>query len=201
MNASDAYAALKSLGAVVVSTSDAAATWRQSPPTAAQTLLRLARAGLVRRIRRGLFWVDGPIDPYRLPQYLTAPLESYVSLQSALSLRGLIEQIPHTVYAVSLARTQRIATRAGMFSIHHIEPELFGGYDELESGVRLATAEKALFDFAYFSTARSRLFTALPELELPPKLSRAEIKHWIAKVRSQRHRTITRGKLESFGAL
>jgi predicted transcriptional regulator of viral defense system len=200
MNARDAYAALRKLGATVVRTADAAAVWRQSTSAAAKTLTRLAQAGLVQPVRHGVFWVDGSIDPYRLPQYLTAPLESYISLQSALHLRGVIEQIPQLVYVASLARTQRISTRAGAFSIHHIAPELFGGYEERASGVRIATAEKALFDFAYLSTARSRLFTALPELELPAGFRKAELKRWLTKIASERHRTITRRKLESFGA-
>jgi predicted transcriptional regulator of viral defense system len=201
VNASEAYAALRKLGVTVVRTADAAALWRQSTTAAAKTLARLAHAGLVQPVRHGLFWIDGPIDPYRLPPYLTAPLESYVSLQSALHLRGLIEQIPQVIYLVSLARTQRVATRAGTFSIHHIEPVLFGGYEEREPGVKLATAEKALFDLAYLSTARSRLFTALPELDHPGDLRGAELERWLRKVSSQRHRTITRRKLERFGAL
>jgi predicted transcriptional regulator of viral defense system len=201
VKASDAYAALRKLDAIVVRTADAAAAWRQSTSAAAKTLSRLAQAGLVQPVRHGIFWVDGPIDPYRLPQHLTAPLESYLSLQSALHARGMIEQIPQVFYVVSLARTQRIATRAGTFSIHRLEPELFGGYEERDSGIRLATPEKALFDFAYLSTARSRLFTKLPELELPTRFRRAELRRWLARISSERHRTITQRKLESFGAL
>jgi hypothetical protein len=113
-------------------------------------------------------------------------------------LRGLIEQVPETFYAVSLARTDRIKTRAGTFSIHHVAPELFGGYDETKEGVRLATAEKALFDFAYLSAGRSRLFTSLPELELPRNFKRAELKRWLGKIASARSRTITERKLAEF---
>src|SRR5688500_227638 len=42
---------------------------------------------------------------YHLPEYLMAPLPSYLSLHTALHLRGLIEQIPEVFYAASLART------------------------------------------------------------------------------------------------
>jgi hypothetical protein len=61
--------------------------------------------------------------------------------------------------------------------------------------VRLASAEKALFDFAYLSAGRSRLFTALPELELPKTFRRAELKRWLEKVPSVRARSITDRKL------
>jgi hypothetical protein len=78
--------------------------------------------------------MDGDIDPYRLPEYLTAPLESYVSLHTALQLRGLIE----------------------------------------------------------------RLFTSLPALELPARFRRAELKRWLARIPSERSRTITQRKLDAF---
>ena len=195
MSSRENYATLRRLGADVIQTADAAAALRQSTSAAAKTLSRLAAAGLVSAVRHGTWWIDGPVDPYRLPPYLTAPLESYISLQTALHLHGLIEQIPEVIYAASLARTQRIATRAGSFSIHHLAPQVFGGYEETERGVKLASAEKALFDFAYLSAGRSRLFTALPELELPRGFRRAELKRWISKIPSERSRTITARKL------
>ena len=111
MNAVEAYSALLGLGVPVVGTADAAALLRQSTVAAAKTLSRLARARLVTHVRHGTWWLRGAVDPYRLPPYLTAPLESYLSLHTALHLRGLVEQVPHVYYVVSLARTQRIAAR------------------------------------------------------------------------------------------
>jgi predicted transcriptional regulator of viral defense system len=198
MNASDALAALRRLGARVIDTADAAAVLRLTPAATTKTLSRLARAGLLANVRHGTWWLGETPDPYALPQHLTAPLESYVSLHSALHLHGLIEQIPAVVYAVSMARTQRVSTRAGTFSIHHVAAEVFGGYEQTGAGVNLATAEKALFDFAYLSAGRSRLFTALPELELPAGFRRAELKRWVERIPSERSRTITRRKLETF---
>jgi predicted transcriptional regulator of viral defense system len=198
MNASEAYAALRRLGTPVVETADAAAALRQSTAAATKTLSRLAQVGLITSLRHGTWWVDGPVDPRRLPPFLTAPLDSYLSLHTALHLRGLVEQVPEVFYAASLARTQRISTTAGVFSIHHLAPEVYGGYEELPNGVKLATAEKALFDFAYLSAGRSRLFTALPELELPRGFRRAELERWVARIPSERSRTITTRKLDEF---
>jgi predicted transcriptional regulator of viral defense system len=198
MNASQAYARLRKLGVPVIATADAAAALQQSTTAATKTLSRLAAAGLVASLRQGTWWLDGTIDPYRLPEYLTAPLESYLSLHTALHLRGMIEQVPSVFYAASLARTQRVVTRVGTFSIHHLAPEVFGGYQETANGVKLATAEKALFDFAYLSAGRSRLFTALPELELPRGFRHRELKRWIATIPSERSRTITQAKLDEF---
>lgn len=196
MNATDAYAALRQLGVPALTTSDAAAALGQSVTASAKMLSRLAKSGLVVSVRHGLWWIGSNVDAYRLPSYLTAPLESYLSLHTALHLRGVIEQIPETLYAVSLARTQRIETSNATFSIHRVAPDVFGGYEETKPGLKLATAEKALFDFAYLSAGRSRLFTALPEIELPARFHHAELKRWIAKISSARSRTITLRKLE-----
>jgi hypothetical protein len=58
--------------------------------------------------------------------------------------------------------------------------------------------EKALFDFAYLSAGRSRLFTSLPELTLPRGFRRSELKNWVAKTPSERSRTSTQRKLDPF---
>lgn len=195
MNAREALARLRALGVPALRTSDAAAALRQSTSAASRTLSRLAESGLVIAVRQGTWWIDGAVDPYRLPEYLTSPQPSYVSLHTALQLHGLVEQIAEVVYAASLARTQRIGTSAGTISIHHLAPEVFGGFEETATGVKLATAEKAVFDFAYLSGGRSRLFTSLPELELPRGFRRAELRRWVARIPSQRGRTLTAERL------
>ena len=65
-------------------------------------------------------------------------------------------------------------------------------------GAKLASAEKALFDFAYLSAGRSRLFTSLPELTIPRRFRRTELRRWLAKIPSLRSRTITERKLDAF---
>ncbi len=195
MNAATALARLRKLGVPALRTSDAAAALGVSRVAASKTLARLAAAGLVRVVRHGVWWLDGELDPYRLPEHLTAPMPSYLSLQTALHLHGLIEQIPEVYYVASLARTQRLVTSAGTFSIHHLAPEVFGGFVETNAGVLLATPEKALFDLAYLSGGRSRAFTSLPELELPPRFRRAELGRWVARIPSARARTLTRTRL------
>jgi len=197
MNGAEALAILRRLGVPALDTADAAAALGLSTAAASQTLARLARAGLIRSVRHGTWWLEDRLDRLLLPEYLTAPLPSYVSLQTALHRRGLIEQIPEVIYVVSLARSARLRTKLGTFSIHHVAPEVFGGYEETEHGVKLATAEKALFDFAYLSSGRTRLFTRLPELEVPRGFRRKELSRWLAKIPSVRSRTLTERKLDA----
>lgn len=196
MNPRDAIAILWKLGVPSIDTADAAAALGLTTTAASKQLTRLAQAGLIRSVRQGTWWLEDALDPLRLPEYLTAPFPAYVSLQTALHRHGLIEQIPEVVYAVSLAKTQRLTTKVGTFSVHHVAPEVFGGFEETERGAKIATPEKALFDFAYLSSGRSRLFTSLPELELPRGFKRRELSRWLAKIPSERSRTLTSKKLD-----
>lgn len=196
MNPRDAYARLATMGGSTLETADVAAALRMSSTAAAMLLTRLAASGLATKIRKGL-WNIGPgsVNRYAIVESLTAPMQSYISLQTALYLRGLIEQVPAIVYVVSLAKTQRITTGVGVYSIHHLTPELFDGFDARADGTKLATAEKALFDMAYFSSARSRLFAHVPELELPPGFRRARLTKWVRQIASPRRRSMVETRL------
>ena len=181
----------------VITTADAAAALRLRPETASQTLRRLAAAGLVFSVRRGLWTLDMLPDQASLAEHITAPYPAYVSLQSALHLRGMIDQIPAMLYVVSLGRAARVETAAGTYSLHHLPPELFGGFEiDQDAGVKLATPEKAIFDFAYLSGTRSRTFRALPELELPRSFRRGRVRTWIRRIPSRRLRTLTSRRLD-----
>jgi hypothetical protein len=94
MNASEALGRLRALRAPVITTADAATALKLRTDAASQTLRRLAAAGLVFRVRKGLWALGALPDPASLSEYVTAPYPAYVSLQSALFLRGMIEQVP-----------------------------------------------------------------------------------------------------------
>jgi len=195
VTSAEALSKLRRLGLPVIETADAAAALGQSAFAASKTLGRLASAGLVVRIRQGVWSFEPSISPYELAEYITAPMPGYVSLHSALHLHGMIEQIPAVVYVVSLARSQRLRTTRATFSIHRVAPEIFGGWNE-DRGYKLASPEKALFDFAYLAGTRTRLFTTLPELELPRRFRRPEIEHWLSRVPSAKQRAQVKAALE-----
>lgn len=183
MNAAFALARLRALRKSVVTTDDAALALGAERSAATHTLTRLAASGLLKRIRHGLWATDLALDPLLLPEYLTAPFPSYVSLQSALFFHGMVSQIPEVIYVASLAQTRRVQTSLGTFSIHRLAPGFFGGYETVKtSGVRLATPEKALLDTLYLAPARSRLFAHLPEVELPEHFDRDRIRYWVRRI-------------------
>jgi len=158
---------------------------------ASKILERLARHGHVLRLKRGLWTLAEGLEPLALVPYMTAPFPSYVSLQSALYYHDMISQIPEVIYCVSLARTRTYVTPAATISVHHIPAGLFFDYEERgEQHVRLALPEKALMDFLYLSQAKSRLFTALPEVEFPPKFNIKLVHSMIQKITDTRRRTL-----------
>jgi predicted transcriptional regulator of viral defense system len=192
----DAYADLVRYGKPIVATAEVVARLRLSRSAATQTLKRLARAGLLLELARGLFSIRRDVNPLLVPEYLTAPLPAYVSFQTALYLHGMIEQIPHVIYVASLARTRVVEISRGTYSIHRLGPEFFGGYDVTDSGVHLASPEKALLDVLYLANARSRLFARLPELALPRRFSERRARRWIGRIASRYRRTMVDRRLE-----
>ena len=193
----DVLGTLASLDAPVFTTRDAAARLRVPHGHASVSLARLGAAGLLVRLRRGVWALPNRVDPLALPECLTAPFPAYVSLQSALYLHGMVSQIPAVTYAVTLARTRRFVTPLGTVSLHHIQPALFFGYgDAGRAGGRLATPEKALVDFLYLAPARSRLFRALPELEWPKAFRPSVARSIVRRIEPAGRRGAVARKLE-----
>jgi predicted transcriptional regulator of viral defense system len=177
------------MGIPVFQTSDAAAYLGVGSAHASKLLARLAASEHLARLGRGRWGFKDRIDPFALPEYLTSPYPSYVSLQSALYHHGMISQIPSVLYAVSLARTKTYKTALGTVSVHHIDPSFFFGHQPAAKGSgKIATPEKALIDFLYLSPARTRLFRALPELEFPGGFKVNEGRKIIRRIRSVRRR-------------
>jgi predicted transcriptional regulator of viral defense system len=196
MNASEALGRLKSLRVPAATTADVAAVLGLSGTATSHMLKRLGRAGLVTPLRKGVWALAERPDRLVLAEYVTAPYAAYLSLQTALYQHGMIEQIPSMIYLVSLARSARVETALGTYSIHHVQPSLFDGFEVLDSGIKLALPEKALIDFLYLSPTRARLFAALPELELPRGFRRSVAREWVRRIPSGRLRTIVARRLD-----
>jgi predicted transcriptional regulator of viral defense system len=150
--------------------------------------------GLARRLRRGLWALDPEIPPFALAPFLTAPFPAYVSFWSAFAHHQMIEQIPRQVSVASLDRARSIATTVGTYEIHHLAPELFGGFEGSEDSGYLATPEKALFDAVYVRAASgARAF--FPELSLPASFKDGELEEWTERIESARLRTLVSRRL------
>ena len=179
----------------ILQTRDVSAYLNISTAQASKALNHLADIGQFVRLMRGKWATTTELDPLILPEYLTAPFPSYISLQTALFYHGMISQIPQVIYAASLARTNRYITHFGVVSIHHLQADFFFGFERV-GPVKIATPEKALIDILYLSPAKSLLFKALPEIELPLLFNREKAHAMAEKITSLRTRAIVQEKLE-----
>lgn len=183
MNLLQADTKLQKFGYPCFATRDVAAFLKISTVYASNLLNRLSQAGRVIRLGRGRWLMGTGVDPFTIPEALTNPVPSYISLHSALYHHGMISQIPGVVYAVSLARTNRYKNSIGEFSIHHVDPKFFFGFELLgRSMIKMATPEKALIDYLYLCLGRSQMIRSLPEVELPRSFSRTRAIEIIEKI-------------------
>ncbi len=192
---------LKKIGLLFFETREAAGITNTSIHAAGKHLESLRAASLVHKLRRGLWVMAEPApDPLMVAEALVAPAESYISLHSALFFHGMIEQIPTRIYAVTSGRTSVVKTYSGTYSFHHCTPEFFFGYEYLKPLLKVATPEKALVDYLYFSPSKQRQFSKLPELSIPGKFSWKKANAHCDSIPSSRTRSFVRSKLSQIRA-
>ena len=154
MRATELVAQLNGLR--IFTTRDLAILGRMSPATASQSLLRLAADGLVVRLRRGI-WANktaARLHPAEAVQHLAHPWPAYISLHTALSIHGLIEEVPMVVQAISPKIPGKRSTPLGEIRFHHLPARLMWGHATHRIGPAsfpLAEPEKALLDLAYLA--------------------------------------------------
>jgi len=190
MKSIEAYARILKLNQKTFRTDDIAKLLHITNMHASKTLSRLEASGHILHISRGLWAIKEATTIWDLGRVITSPLPNYISLQSALYHYGIISQVPDILYLVSPARSQVIRTPLGTISIHHIAPSFFYGYRKNRDGLLIATQEKALIDFLYLYPAKSCLFKALPEIELPERFSISKARRFISRINSRRRRSM-----------
>ena len=154
---------------------------------ASRDLRKLEKEGLITKVPRGLWAVSTHPDfsPFAVVPHLFRVDEmGYVSLLSALSLHGMIDQLPRTIQVVTPLRRADLDTAVGIYEFHTIDADLFDGFGPYRrtGNFDIATPEKALFDTIYLSSRRGRRFLHLPELEPTEDFSSSLVGEWIARV-------------------
>jgi len=193
----DVHTKLLGMKVAVFQTSDAAACLNINNTHASKLLSRLSIAEHIVHLSRGLWAFKDKVDLLALPEYLTTPFPSYVSLQSALYHHDMISQIPAITYAVSIGRTKRYETPLGIVSVHHVQPSFFFGFESIGKGIaKIASLEKALIDYLYLSPSKSNLFKALPELEFPKSFAVKRARRIINRIRSTRRKNLVKKLFE-----
>jgi predicted transcriptional regulator of viral defense system len=197
MRLTEAHRRLLKLPESFFTTNEAAAILGVEGTHATKILSRLAETEHVVRLVRGRWAFPERAHSMALPEALTSPTPSYVSLFSALYHHSIIEQIPTMIYAMTLGPTRRIRTPIGTVSLHQVVPSFFFGFETTRLGAKLAVPEKALLDVLYLYPAKSRKFRALPELHLPSTFSRREAREMVKAIESPQRRALVADRLES----
>ncbi len=134
-------------------------------------LHRWARAGKLIPLRKGIYMLA---KPYRhrehaldtIANLLVTP--SYISLERALSIHGIIPEGVPLIQSVTTSRPVTYQTKLGDFQYRHVNPKWFFGYRAMSLGddeVLVAVPEKALLDWVHLSKGEMTL-ERLEELRL-----------------------------------
>ncbi len=126
-------------------------------PSLRVQLHRWLKRGRLLSLRRGMYaWPEAfrrvPLNPSALANALRSP--SYLSGAWALGFHGLVPEQVVTYTSVTTRSPRRFENEMGMFEYRHIKAEAFFGYQGVEingAKIQVATPEKALLDFWYFS--------------------------------------------------
>jgi predicted transcriptional regulator of viral defense system len=142
------------------------------PGFAQQSLARWKAAGRIVPVAPGHYILPDSVsdetDLFAIANSVYNP--SYVSLETALSIYGLIPETVHSVTSVATRKTRRVESPIGSFSYRSFRPDLFFGYvrcDGRRHPYLIARPEKAVLDFLYLNPSYD-LPGALLELRLDP---------------------------------
>ncbi len=108
---------------------------------------RMQQKKILFRLGKGLF-----ANSFALPNleeitgFLYPP--SYISMESALFMHGILDQAPYILSCVTTNKTKTFKTDIGEIHYLHIKKELFFGYG-VANRIPLAHPEKAALDFVY----------------------------------------------------
>jgi len=130
----------------------------ESPKTLTVQLTRFVGRGLLIRLKRGIYlFPERSIDELTLASVLYHP--SYVSLETALHVYGIVPDIPSTVTSITPTTSNTFITSRGTYTYSRIHTRLYFGYHIHTDATNqlpynLAEPEKALLDWMYMRTIR-----------------------------------------------
>lgn len=121
------------------------------PPSVRLQLARWTESKQLIRLKRGLYlFPERPVDELVLAGVMYQP--SYVSLETALNLHGLLPDIPAQITNITPVTTNAFVTSLGTFTYSCLGAERYFGFSleqDVQSGLyyNLAEPEKAVLDW------------------------------------------------------
>ncbi|MBN1869028.1 MAG: hypothetical protein JW847_00405 [Candidatus Omnitrophica bacterium] len=121
-------------------------------------LNRWLQKGLIHKLKKGAYLFnenDRKINPDHsfIANQLYAP--SYVSLEYALYIYGLIPEKVTAITSITTKKTVRFSNVSGEYIYQHVKPTAFGGFRRVKDSngyfIFIAEPEKAVVDFLYLN--------------------------------------------------
>ena len=122
-----------------------------------QRLSEWQKKGYVKKICKGFYiFSDTKINEqtlFAIANHIYEP--SYISLEMALSIYGLIPEAVYVITSVTSKKTRVLNSTVGNFMYKHVKPQLLFGYQIKEYNgysYKIADVEKAFLDYLYFNS-------------------------------------------------
>ena len=119
-------------------------------------LSRWIQSGQIARVKRGLYVVaEEQVDELVIANTICP--SSYVSMETALNLAGIMPDITAEITSIVTGKPRKYQTGYGVFSYSKVQKDLFFGFNVHvvgKSSYRLAIPEKALIDLIYVRRVR-----------------------------------------------
>jgi predicted transcriptional regulator of viral defense system len=152
----------------VVRLDELARKYKRSEAVVRNALRRQEQNGLVERVSTKLYinHLNSQFSPRDLINLLRP--KSYISLESALVEKGVINQSPSALTCVAPAHPQSYHSKSANIVYRKISPNLYWGFEEKNTRYNkylIAEPEKALLDWIYLSRQEG-LPTPLDEFQL-----------------------------------
>lgn len=154
------------------------------------TLVRLTAKKLLTRVRRGVYQLSLlEIDVKKIANQLYYP--SYLSFETALSLYGILSQIPYTQTFATLKKSKKMTIFNTEVEFTQLKDDLFFGYT-LKQSIYIADPEKALLDQLYL-VSRGKRNINIEELDLRT-INREKLEEYAKKFPSYVNRLLDKVK-------
>jgi predicted transcriptional regulator of viral defense system len=132
-------------------------TFGQDPKKLSVQLDRWCKSGKLIRLKKGLYMLPKHLRQVTALEHVANLMyrPSYVSLERALALHGLIPERVDVVQSICVKRPIRFSNQLGTFEYRHVKQGWFFGYllTNLAQGEALvARPEKALLDIWYLNS-------------------------------------------------
>ncbi|MBN3033881.1 MAG: hypothetical protein JW873_07290 [Candidatus Saganbacteria bacterium] len=137
------------------------------------------KQGRLLKLKNGVYaFADraAEVRPETLAGLLYAP--SYISLERALAVYGIIPEMVYGVTSVTPKTTRNFRNKIGHFIYRHIKPALFFGYRTAGGPGHkylIAEPEKALLDLLYFNRSRLKSRADIAVFRFKRRLLRDEL--------------------------